>query len=541
MLWQHSRHSGAGWRVSGLAGSLAPIPQRPDWSRPSSPMFALLAASLVALHPGPKDAQGCHTCTTDCAQFGVTEGQRHCHRIDTPATPPRTPPKTEPEPDTKKLQKPKPRPKKPKSSRGTRRPAKPRTSKPPVPEPRVHPVATQEASDPGAVPPVCQVWAQRRKDPQPPADCIRALEFTVVLESIEEQPVLETVQVLYGPEKLDDLIELDLDGPFRVEWDEGEVRVTKPDGSQVLLGPADSGRDLLDWPAGRYGFTPSVASRRFTVTELGGFLGYQRLGNYRVQLQNPFEFELSVQAMNAQLELSEGQVALPPRSRGQLLRYSESIMPAGSPRLFSEFMSPAELTAAVQRAEVQHAQSYPGRVVAQSEWARARIEQLRAQARAEQLAQEQVDQAAGETARQAAQSGPSPQPPPPQVPREEAHVRQQRARSARLAARGRKLVIAGQHTLAWAGALPTLVAVGTLIGWSVLDPAGIHRGARATALQRRRALRGVSYGFGSVGIAGVIVGGSMWIAGGVAKARAKQKPKVELSVTPTGVWAWGQF
>lgn len=33
----------------------------------------------VSAHPGGLDASGCHTCRTNCAKYGLTDGQYHCH------------------------------------------------------------------------------------------------------------------------------------------------------------------------------------------------------------------------------------------------------------------------------------------------------------------------------------------------------------------------------------------------------------------------------------------------------------------------------
>lgn len=34
---------------------------------------------LLGLHPGGKDVDGCHYCQTNCAKWGVSPGERHCH------------------------------------------------------------------------------------------------------------------------------------------------------------------------------------------------------------------------------------------------------------------------------------------------------------------------------------------------------------------------------------------------------------------------------------------------------------------------------
>ena len=65
----------------------------------------------VQAHPGGTDSSGCHTCRTNCAQYGLRTGQYHCHtprtsvpRITTPTTP-RTPtsPSTTPSPSLPRI------------------------------------------------------------------------------------------------------------------------------------------------------------------------------------------------------------------------------------------------------------------------------------------------------------------------------------------------------------------------------------------------------------------------------------------------------
>jgi hypothetical protein len=44
-------------------------------------IFSLLAIhSLLYSHPGRTDRYGCHTCRTNCTQWGLSYGQYHCHR-----------------------------------------------------------------------------------------------------------------------------------------------------------------------------------------------------------------------------------------------------------------------------------------------------------------------------------------------------------------------------------------------------------------------------------------------------------------------------
>ena len=42
----------------------------------------------ISAHPGRLDANGCHTCRTNCEEYGLFYGQYHCHNsITTPSTP----------------------------------------------------------------------------------------------------------------------------------------------------------------------------------------------------------------------------------------------------------------------------------------------------------------------------------------------------------------------------------------------------------------------------------------------------------------------
>ena len=46
----------------------------------------VLAISLpisVSAHPGRTDSKGCHTCKTDCENWGLEYGEYHCHSGDT--------------------------------------------------------------------------------------------------------------------------------------------------------------------------------------------------------------------------------------------------------------------------------------------------------------------------------------------------------------------------------------------------------------------------------------------------------------------------
>ncbi len=40
----------------------------------------LLLPSITMSHPGRTDSYGCHTCRTNCASWGLSTGEYHCHR-----------------------------------------------------------------------------------------------------------------------------------------------------------------------------------------------------------------------------------------------------------------------------------------------------------------------------------------------------------------------------------------------------------------------------------------------------------------------------
>lgn len=40
-------------------------------------LFAI--GSNIQAHPGRTASDGCHYCKTNCAKWGVPQGQRHCH------------------------------------------------------------------------------------------------------------------------------------------------------------------------------------------------------------------------------------------------------------------------------------------------------------------------------------------------------------------------------------------------------------------------------------------------------------------------------
>ncbi|MBI5071833.1 YHYH domain-containing protein [Candidatus Falkowbacteria bacterium] len=38
-----------------------------------------LAPSIIFAHPGRTDSNGCHTCKTNCPEWGLETGEYHCH------------------------------------------------------------------------------------------------------------------------------------------------------------------------------------------------------------------------------------------------------------------------------------------------------------------------------------------------------------------------------------------------------------------------------------------------------------------------------
>ena len=45
--------------------------------------LALLAPNFTFAHPGRTDSSGCHTCRTNCPNWGLSYGEYHCHRAKT--------------------------------------------------------------------------------------------------------------------------------------------------------------------------------------------------------------------------------------------------------------------------------------------------------------------------------------------------------------------------------------------------------------------------------------------------------------------------
>ena len=39
----------------------------------------IFSSSVVFAHPGRTDSSGCHTCRTNCAKYGLSNGEYHCH------------------------------------------------------------------------------------------------------------------------------------------------------------------------------------------------------------------------------------------------------------------------------------------------------------------------------------------------------------------------------------------------------------------------------------------------------------------------------
>jgi hypothetical protein len=45
----------------------------------------LFVFNISLAHPGRTDSSGCHTCRTNCASWGLSNGEYHCHRAKTSA------------------------------------------------------------------------------------------------------------------------------------------------------------------------------------------------------------------------------------------------------------------------------------------------------------------------------------------------------------------------------------------------------------------------------------------------------------------------
>ena len=42
-------------------------------------VIILISPVIVFAHPGRTDSSGCHTCRTNCASWGLSSGEYHCH------------------------------------------------------------------------------------------------------------------------------------------------------------------------------------------------------------------------------------------------------------------------------------------------------------------------------------------------------------------------------------------------------------------------------------------------------------------------------
>lgn len=42
-------------------------------------MSALMIPAISFAHPGRTDSSGCHTCKTNCSNWGLSSGEYHCH------------------------------------------------------------------------------------------------------------------------------------------------------------------------------------------------------------------------------------------------------------------------------------------------------------------------------------------------------------------------------------------------------------------------------------------------------------------------------
>lgn len=64
-------------------------------------MWLFIFITPVFAHPGRTDRYGCHTCRTNCAKWGLSYGEYHCHRSKDLPQP--KPPKTKQPKKLKKL------------------------------------------------------------------------------------------------------------------------------------------------------------------------------------------------------------------------------------------------------------------------------------------------------------------------------------------------------------------------------------------------------------------------------------------------------
>lgn len=54
-------------------------------------ILIILFPIVVFAHPGRTDSSGCHTCRTNCAKWGLSTGEYHCHRAKASAPQPKEP------------------------------------------------------------------------------------------------------------------------------------------------------------------------------------------------------------------------------------------------------------------------------------------------------------------------------------------------------------------------------------------------------------------------------------------------------------------
>lgn len=43
----------------------------------------LFNPNIILAHPGRTDGSGCHKCNTNCAKWGLSSGEYHCHSGNT--------------------------------------------------------------------------------------------------------------------------------------------------------------------------------------------------------------------------------------------------------------------------------------------------------------------------------------------------------------------------------------------------------------------------------------------------------------------------
>ena len=45
--------------------------------------LVMFLPAIVSAHPGNTDSYGCHTCRTNCSNWGLSSGEYHCHNAKT--------------------------------------------------------------------------------------------------------------------------------------------------------------------------------------------------------------------------------------------------------------------------------------------------------------------------------------------------------------------------------------------------------------------------------------------------------------------------